>query len=134
MLFAYAIATGVVAAAGIYMMLERNVFRVVLGLAMLATAANLVIFLAGGIGAEAPAIIQQGSDVLTDAASNPLPQALVLTAIVIGFALIALAAVLAYRTYSALGTLDGDAMTAAEGDGSPFDGSGKSTEYQEGRA
>jgi len=134
MLFAYAIATGVVAAAGIYMMLERNVFRVVLGLAMLATAANLVIFLAGGIGAEAPAIIQQGSDVLADAASNPLPQALVLTAIVIGFALISLAAVLAYRTYSALGTLDGDAMTAAEGDGSPFGGSGASAADQEGRA
>jgi len=133
MLFAYAIATGAVAAAGIYMMLERNVFRVVLGLAMLATAANLVIFLAGGIGAEAPAIIQQGSDVLADTASNPLPQALVLTAIVIGFALIALAAVLAYRTYSALGTLDGDAMTAAEADGSPFAASGASAEDQEGR-
>jgi len=133
MLFAYAIATGAVAAAGIYMMLERNVFRVVLGLAMLATAANLVIFLAGGIGAEAPAIIQQGRDVLADTASNPLPQALVLTAIVIGFALIALAAVLAYRTYSALGTLDGDAMTAAEADGSPFAASGASAADQEGR-
>ncbi len=134
MLFAYAVATGAIAAAGIYMMLERNVFRVVLGLAMLATAANLVIFLAGGIGAVNPAIIPLGSDVLADAASNPLPQALVLTAIVIGFALIALAAVLAYQTYSALGTLDGDAMTAAEEDGSPFDASRPSAADREGRA
>jgi multicomponent Na+:H+ antiporter subunit C len=134
MLFAYAVATGAVAAAGVYMMLERNVFRVVLGLAMLATAANLVIFLAGGIGPVDPAIITSGNDVLAEAASNPLPQALVLTAIVIGFALIALAAVLAYQTYSALGTLDGDAMTAAEEDGSPFDASGTSASDQEGRA
>jgi multicomponent Na+:H+ antiporter subunit C len=120
MLFAYALATGAVAAAGVYMMLERNVFRVVLGLALLATAANLVIFLAGRLGPVDPAIIPQGNAVLAESAANPLPQALVLTAIVIGFALIALAAVLAYRTYGALGTLDGDAMTAAEADGSPF--------------
>jgi multicomponent Na+:H+ antiporter subunit C len=103
------------------MMLERNVFRVVLGLALLATAANLVIFLAGRLGPVDPAIIQSGRTLLADGAANPLPQALVLTAIVIGFALIALAAVLAYRTYGALGTLDGDAMTAAQADGSPFD-------------
>jgi multicomponent Na+:H+ antiporter subunit C len=122
MLFAYALATGVVAAAGVYMMLERNVFRVVLGLALLATAANLVIFLAGRLGPVDPAIIQPGNAVLAETAANPLPQALVLTAIVIGFALIALAAVLAYRTYGALGTLDGDEMTAAEADGSPFAG------------
>ncbi len=134
MLFAYAVATGAVAAAGIYMMLERNVFRVVLGLAMLATAANLVIFLAGRIGPVDPAIIQPGNDVLAEAASNPLPQALVLTAIVIGFALIALAAVLAYRTYGALGTLDGDEMTAAEEDGSPFGASETAAADQEGRA
>lgn len=120
MLFAYALATGAVAAAGVYMMLERNVFRVVLGLALLATAANLVIFLAGRLGPVDPAIIQKGNAALAETAANPLPQALVLTAIVIGFALIALAAVLAYRTYGALGTLNGDEMTAAEADGSPF--------------
>ena len=64
MLFAYALATGAVAAAGVYMMLERNVFRVVLGLALLATAANLVIFLAGRLGPVDPAIIQQGNAAL----------------------------------------------------------------------
>jgi multicomponent Na+:H+ antiporter subunit C len=120
MLLLYALATGAVAAAGVYMMLERNVFRVVLGLALLATAANLLIFLAGRLGPVDPAIIRDGQSVLADSAANPLPQALVLTAIVIGFALIALAAVLAYRTYRAMGTLDGDQMTAAEADGSPF--------------
>ena len=61
-----------------------------------------------------------GESVLASNAANPLPQALVLTAIVIGFALISFAIVLAYRTFRVLGTLDTDAMTVAENEGTPF--------------
>jgi multicomponent Na+:H+ antiporter subunit C len=116
----YAIAVGAVMAAGVYMMLDRNVFRIMLGLALVATGVNLIIFLAGRLGPVDPAIISAGTYALMEGAANPLPQALVLTAIVIGFALTALACVLAYEATRTLGTLDADAMTAARDEGDPF--------------
>jgi len=118
--FLYALSIGAVVAAGIYMMLERHAVRVVLGIAMIAAAANLVIFVAGGVGTVVPPVVPYGESVLASNAANPLPQALVLTAIVIGFALISFAIVLAYRTFRVLGTLDTDAMTVAENEGTPF--------------
>ncbi|TRO95262.1 cation:proton antiporter [Glycocaulis profundi] len=107
-------------AAGVYMMLDRNVFRIMLGLALVATGVNLIIFLAGRLGPVDPAIISTGTYALMEGAANPLPQALVLTAIVIGFSLTALACVLAYEATRTLGTLDADAMTAARDEGDPF--------------
>ena len=61
-----------------------------------------------------------GSYALGEGAANPLPQALVLTAIVIGFALLALAAIVAYEATRALGTVNADEMTAARDEGDPF--------------
>jgi multicomponent Na+:H+ antiporter subunit C len=116
----YAITVGAVMAAGVYMMLDRNVFRIMLGLALVATGVNLIIFLAGRLGPVDPAIISTGTYALMEGAANPLPQALVLTAIVIGFSLTALACVLAYEATRTLGTLDADAMTAARDEGDPF--------------
>ena len=121
MIFLYAASVGVVVAGGIYMMLERHVVRVILGIAMIAAAANMLIFLAGRVGTVNPPIVPYGGDTLAADAANPLPQALVLTAIVIGFALVSFAIVLAFRAWQALGTLDTDAMTAAENDGTPFE-------------
>lgn len=80
--------------AGVYLVLSKDVLRVVLGLAILGTAANLVVFYAGFPASSVAAIIEPGYDALSSAAANPLPQALVLTAIVIGFALLCFALLL----------------------------------------
>lgn len=79
---------------GIYLLLSKDLLRSVVGLTLLGTAINLVLFISGRIGPLQPPIVRDGLTVLVDAA-NPLPQALVLTAIVIGFALACLALVLA---------------------------------------
>jgi multicomponent Na+:H+ antiporter subunit C len=99
--------------AGVYLALSRDVFRIVIGLAVLGAAANLVLYAAGRLGSPNPAVIAQGSQVLADAA-NPLPQALVLTAIVIGFALVCFSLVLLLRLMRDAGTDDAAALRHAE--------------------
>ena len=74
---------------GLYMVLSRHVVRMVLGLSLLTSAVNLVIFQAGRIRSAQPPLIREGVDRLGESA-DPVPQALVLTAIVIGFATTAL--------------------------------------------
>ncbi|MFN3765038.1 MAG: NADH-quinone oxidoreductase subunit K, partial [Aliihoeflea sp.] len=66
-------------------------------------------------------VIQQGAQMLGEGAANPLPQALILTAIVIGFALVAFAAALVLKAYYALGSVFTDEQNDAEALGSPFD-------------
>ncbi|MEM6846543.1 MAG: NADH-quinone oxidoreductase subunit K [Pseudomonadota bacterium] len=109
-----ALGFGALVAAGTYMTLARHTLRMVLGLSVIAIAINMLLFVAGGIGTTAPALIASGADVASPDSANPLPQALVLTAIVIGFALLAFALVLAYRAHLALRTVDTDAMREAE--------------------
>ena len=81
--------------AGILLLLSKELFRMVMGLAVLGMATNLIVFLSGRPGSLVPAVIQHGQTVLPADAASPLPQALVLTAIVIGFALLCFALVLA---------------------------------------
>jgi multicomponent Na+:H+ antiporter subunit C len=83
--------------AGVLLLLSRDVFRIIVGLAVLGSAANLIVFLSGRPGTLLPPVIEAGTSALASNAANPLPQALVLTAIVIGFALLAFALVLAAR-------------------------------------
>ena len=78
----------------------------VMGLAVLGTAANLVVFTGGRPGSLVPAVIEQGSQALTSDAASPLPQALVLTAIVIGFALLCFALILAAAVANQQGNSD----------------------------
>lgn len=111
MTLAYAIAIAAYVGFGMYMMLSRHLVRVVLGLALLTNGIIFLIFLAGRVGAVAPPVIPQGAEILASDAANPLPQALVLTAIVIGFALTAFAMSLALRTGRVFGTLDVRALT-----------------------
>ena len=85
MIWLLALTVWVTVSAGAYLALSRDVFRCVLGLAILGAGANLVLFAAGRLGSAQPAVVPLGQTLLQDAA-NPLPQALVLTAIVIGFA------------------------------------------------
>lgn len=116
----YALLVAVLAGAGIYMALAQHIVRLILGLALLAASANLLIFLSGRITSVEPPIIPGGEQILADVAANPLPQALVLTAIVIGFALTIFAVVLAVKAHRTFGTLDSRAITDAEDMGSPF--------------
>ena len=109
----FALAFGAIISTSTYLLLSRNVLRMVLGLLLLGNGVNLSIFVAGRIGPVVPPIIPEGQATLA-AMANPLPQALILTAIVISFALTAFAVVLFERAYRTLGTLDTDAMREVE--------------------
>jgi multicomponent Na+:H+ antiporter subunit C len=88
----------VLAAAGTYLVMHRTLTRIILGLGLLGNAINLLILTAGDAPAEAPIIGREGE--FTD----PVPQALVLTAIVIGFGVISFLLAMAYRAW----TIDGN--------------------------
>lgn len=85
-----AAAIGVLTTAGVYLCLRARTFSVVLGLTMLSYAVNLFVFTAGGVRFGQPPIVGAAA-----AMTDPLPQALVLTAIVIGFGMTAFLVVLA---------------------------------------
>ncbi|QBX99428.1 Na+/H+ antiporter subunit C [Rhodophyticola sp. CCM32] len=108
------IMVGVMVATGTYLMLARNVLRFLFGLILISNAANLMIFVAGRLTAESPPLIAEGAALPPDLVANALPQALVLTAIVIGFGLFAFALTLVYRGYQSMGTLMSDEMRLAE--------------------
>ena len=103
-LFATAIA--VLTATGIYLMLRARTYPVVLGLTLISYAVNLFLFSSGGLTSGLPPVISEGAAGYTD----PLPQALVLTAIVIGFGMTAFLLILSLRAQSDLGNdhVDGD--------------------------
>jgi multicomponent K+:H+ antiporter subunit C len=105
---------GLMVACGIYLLLRARTFSVVMGLIMLSYAVNLFIFAMGRPGPEVPAVVG-----LAGQASDPLPQALVLTAIVIGFAMTAFAVTLALRANAELDTdhVDGGAENTHREDG-----------------
>nr|WP_255670589.1 Na+/H+ antiporter subunit C [Cognatishimia sp. F0-27] len=109
-----AISIGVLVAAAVYLMLARNVLRFIFGLVLISNAANLTIFVSGRLTAGAPPLIPVGAEAPLGDVANALPQALVLTAIVIGFGLFAFALVLMFRAYTTLGTLYSDEMRVAE--------------------
>ena len=109
-----ALAIGVLVAAAVYLMLARNVLRFIFGLILISNAANLTIFVSGRLTQGLPPLIAEGDYAPVAGAANALPQALVLTAIVIGFGLFAFALVLVFRAYTTLGTLNSDKMRVAE--------------------
>lgn len=108
------ILAGVLVAGGAYLMLSGNLVRYILGLTLLSNAANLVIFAAGRMTEAAPPLTLYGEKVPAAGVANALPQALILTAIVIGFGLFCFALTLAYRAYYAMGTARMDSMRVAE--------------------
>lgn len=113
MIWLLALTVFVCVTSGVYLALSRDVFRCVLGLGVLGAAANLVLFSAGRLGSAQPAIVPLGEQVLGEA-GNALPQALVLTAIVIGFALICFALVLVLRLIQVSDTDDAEQLRHAE--------------------
>ena len=117
--FAFAVLIGAFFTVAIYLLLSRAVIRMLLGIALLGNAVNLLIFTAGRLTREAPPIVPEGEVQLTGAFANPLPQALILTAIVIGFALFTFLLVLGYRAYQELDADDTDTMRLAEPESAP---------------
>ena len=103
-----ALSSGVLYAAGIYLMLRRRLAQLIIGIALLSNGTNLLIFTAGGLTRARPPVIPDGAAALRQPYADPVPQALVLTAIVIGFGLTAFSLVLAHRVHATAGTDDVD--------------------------
>ena len=99
---------GILFAVGVYMMLSRKLLRIIVGSAFLSHGTLLMLMTVGKLKNGAPPIQVDG--VLDPSYVDPIPQALILTAIVIGFATTAFGLVLAYRCYQELGTDDTEQM------------------------
>jgi multicomponent Na+:H+ antiporter subunit C len=105
-----AIVIGCLYAAGLYMIMRHSSVKLIFGLFLLGHAANLLIFTTGGLNRNKPPLIPAGEETLTGLFADPLPQALILTAIVIGFGVQAFAIVLIRRVYQTAGTDDLDQL------------------------
>ncbi|MBC7133588.1 MAG: Na+/H+ antiporter subunit C [Roseovarius sp.] len=108
-------AIGVMTAAGIYLVLRMRTFPVILGLALLTYAVNYFLFATGRLAVNMPPVLRKGAETYTD----PLPQALVLTAIVISFGMTAVVVMMALGSY--LSSRDDDVILPPEDD-SPREG------------
>lgn len=108
------LALSLTVSAGVWLLLSRDLFRVVVGLAVLGSAVNLIVFMSGRPGSLIPPVMPADAEQLAAGFANPLPQALVLTAIVIGFALLCFALVLAARLSRDHGHADVAQQQAAE--------------------
>ncbi|WP_113922683.1 Na+/H+ antiporter subunit C [Cognataquiflexum aquatile] len=105
---------GLLHAGGLYMLLRRSMFKMIIGLILLGNGANLLIFLLGRLVKGHPPVIEDGMKVFADIYADPVPQALVLTAIVIGFGLQSFAIILIKRVYNVLHTDDLDELNSTD--------------------
>ena len=110
---------GLFIAIGTYLLLSRSVIRMLIGMTVFGNGVNLLIFTAGRVTREVAPIVPEGLEVPDAAIANPLPQALILTAIVIGFSMFAFLLVLAFRAYQSLDADNTDTMRLAEPERSP---------------
>lgn len=111
-----AITIGILYASGIYMMLRRSLVKMIIGLILLGNGVNLLIFLLGRLTKGSTPIIPEGLKTFAEAYADPVPQALILTAIVISFGLQAFAIVLIKKVYKVVGTDDLDKLSYNEDD------------------
>ena len=106
-----ATAIGVLVGAGTWLMLRRRLFAVLLGTMLLGYGVNLFVLASGGVSVRVPPVLVAG----VTTTSDPVPQALVLTAIVIGFGMSAFLVALLVRTVATYGTDDQDGGPSEEG-------------------
>jgi multicomponent Na+:H+ antiporter subunit C len=107
---------GALVAVAVYQLQRRDLVRMVIGIVILSNAVNLLLFTLGRMTrAEAP-LIEIGAKLPPEGSANPLSQALILTAIVIGFGLLAFSLVLVYRAYRSLDTVDAQDFVELEFD------------------
>lgn len=102
-----AVVAGVLYATGLYLMLRRRLAQIIVGLGLLANGSNVLIFTAAGITRGNPPVFPL-DDVATAPFADPVPQSLILTAIVIGFGVLAFSLVLAHRVHESSGSDDID--------------------------
>ena len=95
-----AVVVGTMTASAVYLLLRARTFPVILGLSLLGYAVNVFLFASGRLHLDSAPLVEHGLEHLPD----PLPQALVLTAIVIGFGMSAFLVVLALRALGGLGS------------------------------
>ncbi|MCP3740634.1 Na(+)/H(+) antiporter subunit C [Rossellomorea sp. BNER] len=106
-----AIVIGVLFMSAVYLMLSKSLLRIIIGTGLLSHGAHLLILSVSGLkGGAAPLLGEHAKEYV-----DPLPQALILTAIVISFGVTAFFLVLAYRAYQELGTDNVDQMRGTEG-------------------
>ncbi|MEZ4606644.1 MAG: Na+/H+ antiporter subunit C [Deinococcales bacterium] len=111
------ITVGLLFASAIYLMLRRNLIKFIFGLSLLSNAINLLIFSLGRLSQGLPPIVPEEDKIIHGKVivdfANPLPQALILTAIVISFGFTAFALVLLYRNYRQRDTLNTEKLKAS---------------------
>ncbi|MCG8335907.1 MAG: NADH-quinone oxidoreductase subunit K [Proteobacteria bacterium] len=95
---------GLLYAAGLYLILERSLVRLIFGILLWSQATNLLVFTAAGLIGENPPLIGESGELVNSA--DPLPQALILTAIVIGFGVVSFTLVLSKKVYQWVKTDD----------------------------
>ncbi|MCG8604559.1 Na+/H+ antiporter subunit C [bacterium] len=101
-------------AAGVYAILRRSIVRLVIGLVLLGQSVNLLIFAASGLKRGQPPLVAGDGTFANGVYADPLPQALILTAIVISFGVLAFTLVLLHRSYQTVGTDDLDDMKGTD--------------------
>lgn len=109
-----AILVGFFFTVSIYLLMSKYIIRILLGVAIFGNAIHLSIFTSGRLTREIPPIIPHGSTLPQEAIANPLPQALILTAIVISFSFFSFLLVLGFRAFQDLNTDDTESMRFAE--------------------
>ena len=109
-----AVLVGVLFGSGIFLLLCRTPVKLIIGLVFLSNAINLLIFDAAGLTRGKPPIIGPGAEMMNGLYADPLPQALILTAIVISFGVLAFALVLFNRAFKALPARDLSELKATD--------------------
>jgi multicomponent Na+:H+ antiporter subunit C len=104
-----AVLVGVLYAAGVYMLLRRSIVKFIIGIIFMSNATNLLVFLSAGLVQGSPAFVNE-TTVDTSHMADPTPQALVLTAIVIGLGMVVFILALKYKYFEIAGTDDLDQL------------------------
>lgn len=104
-----AIVVGILYTAGVYLMLRRSILKFIIGLIFMSNATNLLVFLSAGLVSGSPVFVD-GKKVDSVLMADPLPQALVLTAIVIGLGIVVFTLALKYKFFELTGTDDLDQL------------------------
>jgi multicomponent Na+:H+ antiporter subunit C len=102
-----AIVAGVLYGTGLYLMLRRRLAQIIIGLSLLSNGSNVLILAAAGVTRGQPPLAGEGG-VLPESFADPVPQSLILTAIVIGFGVLAFLLVLVHRVHESSGSDDID--------------------------
>jgi multicomponent Na+:H+ antiporter subunit C len=101
-----AVTAGSLYAAGLYLLLRRRLAQLIIGLGLLTNGTNILIFTSGGLTRAIPPVVPRGQNELVRPFADPVPQSLILTAIVIGFGVLAFALVLAHQVHRTSGSDD----------------------------